>query len=164
MIAGIGVDIVEISRIKNALTRWKDAFLRRIFTENEINYSRGKKSSYQHFAARFAAKEAVLKAIGDSSIQRVEWHNIEVLNDEFGKPTIRLSGEAKRIKEDRNISEIIISMSHTRTYAVANAILLRRPDYIVGGRSSGLRRSVGTKKENKPLALAIGVSLKDDKG
>ncbi len=125
MIAGLGVDIVEISRIKNALTRWKDAFLRRIFTENEINYSRGKKSSYQHFAARFAAKEAVLKAIGDSSIQRIEWHNIEVLNDEFGKPTIRLSGEAKRIKEDRKISEIIISMSHTRTYAVANAVLLK---------------------------------------
>lgn len=125
MIAGIGVDIVEISRIKNAITRWKDSFLRRIFTENEIKYSKSKKFSYQHLAARFAAKEAVLKAIGDSSIQRIEWHEVEVLNDEFGKPMIYLSGEAKKIKDREKISDILISMSHTREYAVANAILIK---------------------------------------
>lgn len=125
MIAGVGIDIVEVPRIKDAVIRWKDAFLKRIFTENEISYARTKKFAYQHLAARFAAKEAVLKAIGDSSIQRVEWHNVEVLNDEFGKPFIRLSGEAKKIKEAKHISEIIISMSHTRKLAVANAILIK---------------------------------------
>lgn len=125
MILGMGIDIVEISRIKEAIERWNGAFLKRIFTENEISYSRAKKFAYQHLAARFAAKEAVLKAIGDSSIQRIEWHNVEVLNDEFGKPFIRLSGEAKKIKEAKRISEIIISMSHTRKHAVANAILIK---------------------------------------
>ncbi len=125
MIIGVGVDIVEISRIKSAVSRWKEAFLKRIFTENEIQYSQNKKFVYQHLAARFAAKEAVLKAIGDASIQRIEWHNVEVLNDEFGKPYIRLSGEAKKVKEDKNITDIIISMSHTHKVAVANAILIK---------------------------------------
>ena len=124
MIAGMGVDIVEIAQIKGAVMRWKDAFLKRIFTDNEINYSQAKKFAYQHLAARFAAKEAVLKAIGDASIHRIEWRNVEVLNDEFGKPFIRLSGEAKKIKDKKNISEIIISMSHTRKFAIANAILI----------------------------------------
>jgi holo-[acyl-carrier protein] synthase len=125
VIAGVGIDIVEISRIRAAVTRWKEAFLKRIFTENEISYSHTKKFAYQHLAARFAAKEAVLKAIGDSSIQRIEWHEVEVFNDEFGRPYIRLSGEAKKIKDNKGISEIIISMSHTRTFAVANAILIK---------------------------------------
>lgn len=126
MIVGLGVDIVEVPRIKEAVTRWKDAFLKRIFTDNEINYSQNKKFTYQHLAARFAAKEAVLKAIGDASIQRIEWHNVEVLNDEFGKPYIRLSGEAQKIKESKNITDIIISMSHTHKHAVANAILIKK--------------------------------------
>lgn len=124
MIVGVGVDIVEVPRIKDAVSRWKDAFLKRIFTENEIQYSKSKKFAYQHLAARFAAKEAVLKAIGDASIQRIEWHNVEVLNDEFGKPYIHLSGEAKKIKEKKMITDILISMSHTHKHAVANAILI----------------------------------------
>lgn len=125
MISGTGIDIIEISRIKNAVIRWKDSFLRRIFTENEINYSRARKFSYQHLAARFAAKEAVLKAIGDSSIHRINLREVEVLNNESGKPFIRLSGEAKKIKEKKKISDIIISMSHTHKLAVANAILIK---------------------------------------
>ena len=125
MISGTGIDIIEISRIKNAVRRWKDSFLRRIFTENEINYSQARKFSYQHLAARFAAKEAVLKAIGDSSIHRINLREVEVLNDESGKPYIRLSGEAKKIKEKKKISDIIISMSHTHKLAVANAILIK---------------------------------------
>ena len=125
MISGTGIDIIEISRIKNAVRRWKDSFLRRIFTENEINYSQARKFSYQHLAARFAAKEAVLKAIGDSSIHRINLREVEVLNNESGKPYIRLSGEAKKIKEKKKISDIIISMSHTHKLAVANAILIK---------------------------------------
>ena len=125
MISGTGIDIIEISRIKNAVLRWKDSFLKRIFTENEINYSQAKKFSYQHLAARFAAKEAVLKAIGDSSIHQINLREVEVLNDKSGKPFIRLSGAAKKIKEKRKISDIIISMSHTHKLAVANAILIK---------------------------------------
>ena len=125
MISGTGIDIIEISRIKNAVRRWKDSFLRRIFTENEINYSQARKFSYQHLAARFAAKEAVLKAIGDSSNHRINLREVEVLNDESGKPYIRLCGEAKKIKEKKKISDIIISMSHTHKLAVANAILIK---------------------------------------
>lgn len=124
MIVGIGVDIVEVPRIKDACIRWQDSFLRKIFTEGEIAYSKARKFSYQHLAARFAAKEAVLKAIGDSSIHRIEWREVEVLNDEFGKPVIRLSGEAERIKEKKGICEIIITMSHTSKLAVANAVLV----------------------------------------
>ena len=126
MISGTGIDIIEISRIKNAVLRWKDSFLKRIFTENEINYSQAKKFSYQHLAARFAAKEAVLKAIGDSSIHQINLREVEVLNDESGKPFIRLSGAAKKIKEKKKISDIIISMSHTHKLAVANAILMKK--------------------------------------
>lgn len=125
MISGTGIDIIEISRIKDAVIRWKDSFLRRVFTENEINYSRAKKFSYQHLAARFAAKEAVLKAIGDSSIHQINLREVEVLNDKSGKPFIRLSGAAKKIKEKKKISDIIISMSHTHKLAVANAILIK---------------------------------------
>lgn len=124
MIVGIGVDIVEVPRIKDACIRWQDSFLRKIFTEGEIAYSKARKFSYQHLAARFAAKEAVLKAIGDSSIHRIEWREVEVLNDEFGKPVLRLSGEAERIKEKKGIREIIITMSHTSKLAVANAVLV----------------------------------------
>ena len=125
MISGTGIDIIEISRIKNAVIRWKDSFLKRIFTENEINYSQARKFSYQHLAARFAAKEAVLKAIGDSSIHQINLREVEVLNDKSGKPFIRLSGAAKKIKEKKKISDIIISMSHTHKLAVANAILIK---------------------------------------
>lgn len=124
-IAGIGVDIVEISRIKNAVSRWKESFLKKVFTENEINYSQAKKFSYQHLAARFAAKEAVLKAIGDSSIQHINWCEVEILNDDFGKPVVHLSGQAKKIKEKKKISSILISLSHARNFAVANAILIK---------------------------------------
>lgn len=125
IIAGTGVDIVEISRIKQAGRKWSEKFLKRIFTERELAYAKGKSIPYQHLAARFAAKEAVLKAIGDSTIHRIEWTNVEILNDEHGKPLVNLSGHAKKIKQQKNISDIIISMSHTRAYAVASAIMIK---------------------------------------
>ena len=124
-IVGTGVDIVEISRIKQAAKKWSARFLKRIFTQNELAYANGKPLPYQHLAARFAAKEAVLKAIGDSTIHRIEWVHVEILNDEHGKPVVNLSGQAKKIKQEKNITDIIISMSHTRTYAVANAIMIK---------------------------------------
>ncbi|NQT95598.1 MAG: holo-ACP synthase [Candidatus Omnitrophica bacterium] len=125
MIIGTGVDIVEVSRIKNAAKRWQRNFLRRIFTDKELEYANERTTSYQHLAARFAVKEAVLKALGNGWTNRVEWKDIEVWNEKSGKPNARLSGEVKKISDKRGVTDIIISISHTRTYAVANAILVK---------------------------------------
>lgn len=125
MIIGTGVDIVEVSRIKNATLKWKEDFLRKIFTDKELEYSKHRSTSYQHLAARFAAKEAVLKALGNGMTNRVEWRDIEVWNEESGKPNVRLSGEVDRLSKRMGVSDIIISISHTRTYAIANVILVK---------------------------------------
>ena len=124
MIIGTGIDIVEISRIKNAAKKWQKNFLLKIFTDKELEYSNEKTSSYQHLAARFAAKEAVLKALGSGLTSRMEWRDIEVWNEESGKPNVRLTGEVERVSQNRGVKDIIISMSHTRTYAVASVILV----------------------------------------
>lgn len=125
MIIGTGIDIVEISRVKNAALKWKDNFLRRIFTDKEIAYSKERVYSYQHLAARFAAKEAVLKAFGNGWTKRVEWTDVEIWNEKSGKPTVKLYGNVKKMKEKMKVDEIIVSLSHTRTYAVASAILVK---------------------------------------
>ena len=125
MIIGTGIDIVEISRVKNASLKWKDKFLRRIFTNKEIAYSKERTYSYQHLAARFAAKEAVLKAFGNSWKKRAEWTDIEIWNEESGKPIVKLYGDVKKIKDKMKVDDIIISLSHTRAYAVASAILVK---------------------------------------
>ena len=124
MIIGTGVDIVEISRIRQAANKWKGKFLDRVFTTNELNYSNRKKFIYQHLAARFAAKEAVLKAFGDSSINKMEWKEIEIINNKDGRPMVRVKGEVKRTMNKRGVYDIIVSLSHTKNYAVANAILV----------------------------------------
>lgn len=124
MIVGTGIDIVEISRIKNAAIKWKGKFLKKVFTDKEIAYSKERTYSYQHLAARFAAKEAVLKAFGNGLSKRVEWTEIEIWNEKSGRPIVKLYGHLKQMREDRRIEDIIISLSHTRTYAVASAILV----------------------------------------
>lgn len=124
-IIGTGVDIVEVSRIKNAAVRWEKNFLQRIFTDKELEYSNERTTSYQHLAARFAAKEAVLKALGNGWANRAEWRDIEVWNEESGKPNVRLRGEVLRMSNERGVTDIIVSLSHTRTYAVANVILVK---------------------------------------
>jgi len=114
MILGTGIDIIEIKRLKEALDRWGGAFLKHIFNEEEIEYAEGKKFPIQHFAARFAAKEAVYKAFGSN--KDLGWKDISILNDEDGKPYCLLkSAELK--------GKILISMSHTENYAVASAII-----------------------------------------
>ncbi|NQU74247.1 MAG: holo-ACP synthase [Candidatus Omnitrophica bacterium] len=119
-----GVDIVEISRVRKAANKWKGKFLNRIFTDTELKYVKGKKFLYQHLAARFAAKEAVLKAFGDSSINDMEWKNIEIINNKDGKPIVKLVGKARQTMVKRKISEIAVSLSHTKNYAVASVILV----------------------------------------
>ncbi len=123
MIIGSGVDIVEVARIKKAVKKWGEGFIEKVFTKNELAYSHNKRYAYQHLAARFATKEAVLKAFGGGWLRTLPWKDVEVINDGSGKPNIKLHGEAKVLKKKKKISHIVISISHTKNYAVASAIL-----------------------------------------
>ncbi len=126
MVVGNGIDIIEIERIKSAIDKWGPQLLKKIFTDEEIRYSEAKSSSAQHFAARFASKEAVLKAFGGNGSSQFRWRDIEILNDPSGKPRVRLLGKARQLKEKEKIDEIIISISHTRNHAVASVVLTRK--------------------------------------
>lgn len=117
MIIGTGVDITEVRRIRQAVEKWGEDFLKRIFTQTEIKNAKTKTSFYQHLAGRFAAKEAIFKATGDSQLS---WQDIQIHNDQAGKPIcIFLNGRGKDISVD-------ISISHVKTYAVANAIVTKK--------------------------------------
>jgi holo-[acyl-carrier protein] synthase len=122
MIESVGVDIVEVYRIKRAAERWGDRFIHRVFTPWEINYCSSKSFPEQSFAARFAVKEAVLKAIGTGLNKGAKWTSIEIVNDELGQPQVRLG---QSIKEIIGARKIIVSMSHTHEHAVASAIMYR---------------------------------------
>lgn len=115
-----GVDIIEIERIKQSIEDTDGKFCERVYTQKEIEYCESKKTQkYQHYAARFAAKEAVFKAISqllDSKFD-IEWKDIEILNDENGRPCVNL------LKENINIEDIDISISHCKTYAVASVVV-----------------------------------------
>jgi len=126
MIIGIGTDIVDVKRMQNAVERFGDRFLQRIFTENEIKYSEGKISRYQHLAVRFGAKEALLKAMGTGLRDGILWHEIETKNDKLGKPTIFCSGICLEKLNELQVDNIHISLSHTEKYGVATVILERR--------------------------------------
>ncbi|PIQ90373.1 MAG: holo-[acyl-carrier-protein] synthase [Candidatus Omnitrophica bacterium CG11_big_fil_rev_8_21_14_0_20_41_12] len=117
MIIGTGMDITEVRRIKQAHEKWGEDFLQRVFTKNEIKNAKTKTSFYQHLAGRFAAKEAVFKAAGDKNIS---WQDLQIHNDAEGKPIcLFLNGKGKNIC-------VHISISHVKTYAVANAIITKK--------------------------------------
>ncbi len=117
MIIGTGVDITEVRRIRQAIQKWGDDFLSRVFTETELENANTRVSFYQHLAGRFAAKEAVFKAMGDS---KLSWQDIQVYNNHEGKPICQfLNGKYKDIN-------VYISISHVKTYAVANALITKK--------------------------------------
>ena len=121
MIAGLGVDIIEVGRIKKALDRWGERFIRRVFTAGEKRYSLRKAFPEQSFAARFAAKEATLKALGTGLSGGIGWKDVEIINNRRGKPEVKLGSKiTKRIGEKK----VLISLSHTKESAVAFAILV----------------------------------------
>lgn len=122
--SAIGIDIVEIKRLKSASKKWGSAFLKKVFTEKELHYANGKKFPHQHLAARFAAKEAIFKALGEVEKDFVGWTNIEILNDAYGKPIVNWYGRAREVKKKRRIKNAVVSLSHTENYAVANAMLI----------------------------------------
>lgn len=122
MVQAIGVDMVEVGKIRQAIRRWGDRFLRRVFTPEEITYCRQRRDEYPSFALRFAAKEAVLKAIGTDRRRRgIPWTDMIILNDASGKPKVILRNKAKqRVGEKR----VLVSLSHTRELAIAQVVLV----------------------------------------
>ncbi|MDD5073449.1 MAG: holo-ACP synthase [Candidatus Omnitrophica bacterium] len=125
MIEGFGVDIVEVKRIKAAAKKFGARFLDKIFTKRELAYCRRRVSPEQHLAARFAAKEAVYKAFGGDGNNPIAWTDVEIINDKHGKPLIVLKGTAKRLMTKRGVKKAVVSLSHTKNYAVGNCILLK---------------------------------------
>lgn len=120
---GTGIDLVEIERFKKTLERYGEKFLSKIYTDCEKNYCCSRRNFHEHFAARFCAKEAVRKAFGNHSAS-LRWQDVEVENDAAGKPVIKLFGKAKALAGSIGIKEILVTISHSRRYAIAQAIIL----------------------------------------
>lgn len=125
MIYGIGVDIIEIERIKKSLKRFPDQFEEKVFTQNEIDYCRSKADPSKHFAGRFAVKEAVMKSLGRGMGQSMDWKDMEVLNKETGQPVLRIQGRGKDLFDSLRLKEILISISHSKSHAVGQAIAVK---------------------------------------
>lgn len=123
MIVGTGIDIVEVPRVAQAIERFGDRFLRRIFTAAEIKYCQSKRNAAERFAARFAAKEAALKAIGTGWKKGVAWTDVEVRRESGGRPTISFSGAAGAHAHALGMKRASLSLSHTAEMATAQVIL-----------------------------------------
>jgi holo-[acyl-carrier protein] synthase len=121
-IQGLGTDIIEVQRIREAIERHGDRFLNRLFTEQEKKYCCRYKDATPHFAGRFAAKEAVLKAFGTGLHPEITWKEIEIVNDPQGKPEVQLS---TKLAQALSAACIFLSISHCQEYATATAIVVR---------------------------------------
>lgn len=120
-ITGIGTDIIEIERIRNAYSRHNTRFLERLFTEKERIYCLKHNDPLPHIAGRFAAKEAIVKAMGTGFQDEISWTEIEVLNDPLGKPVVYLSADLRSRFEG---AQFILSISHCQSYATATALMI----------------------------------------
>lgn len=121
-IIGIGTDMIEVHRIKKAIEGSQN-FTNRIFSSEEIQLCNEKSNPFQSFAARFAAKESFLKALGTGWSQGIEWTDILILSDENGAPQIHLKGKAQELCEQKEIDRVHVSISHLKEYASAYVIL-----------------------------------------
>ena len=126
-IFGIGTDIIECPRIGKMIEHHGELFLRRVYTEREIRYCQARKHAIEHFAGRWAAKEAILKAMGTGRSHGISWTNVEVRNGQDGRPQVLVCGAARETAVERGIGNILVSISHCRTYATAYALALGRP-------------------------------------
>lgn len=123
MVLGIGIDIIEIERIKKSIDQYGERFLNKIYTENEISYCLSKNNKYQHLAARFAAKEAVYKAFASGGKKDLRWKEIEILNEPSGIPLVKPVGKLKDfLSDDANLR---ISISHSDNYVTCVAIIFK---------------------------------------
>jgi len=123
MIVGTGVDLAEVPRVRHLVERFGRRFIERVYTAAEIAYVERKANRFERFAARFAAKEAGMKAIGTGWRHGVTWQDFEVANLPSGKPTLRLHGVAARVAEKLGVRNISLSLTHTAEYGLAHLIL-----------------------------------------
>jgi len=126
-VLGIGTDITEVLRIAQMIERHGDLFINRVYTPHEIEYCQSRKASTQHFAGRWAAKEAVLKALGTGWAKGIGWRDIEIHNERGGKPVVKLRGAVREIVEQLGIAQMLVSISHCRSHATAYALALGSP-------------------------------------
>jgi holo-[acyl-carrier protein] synthase len=131
-VIGIGTDITECLRIARMIERHGELFIERVYTPDEIRYCQTRKQATQHFTGRWAAKEAILKALGTGWRRGISWRDMEIRNEPGGKPTVAVRGGVKDVVEQLGISEILVTISHCRSHATATAI------------------AVGKKKRNAP--------------
>jgi holo-[acyl-carrier protein] synthase len=122
-VLGIGVDVIECSRIQRSIERFGDRFLHRVFTDGEIEYSMSMKFPERHLAARFAGKEAAAKAFGTGIGKAVGWRNIDIRKKESGEPFLAFSGPTQVFAAERGVTSALITLSHTENYAVACVVL-----------------------------------------
>ena len=121
---GIGIDVVEVSRIKSSLDEFGERFLAKLFTDSEQEYCQKQKRPELHFAARFAAKEAIAKAFGTGIGKEVGWLDMEILRKPSGEPEVKLTGSAKDSAEAKGVSQVMVSLTHAKHYAAANAVIM----------------------------------------
>ena len=122
MIVGLGTDIAEVGRVRAAIERHGETFLRRVYTAKEREYCEQFKNKYERYAGRFAAKEAVMKALGTGWSRGVRWVDVEVVREKGGRPTIKLAGEAANVAGRLNVKNIAVSITHTAEQAFAQVI------------------------------------------
>ncbi|MBI3895628.1 MAG: holo-ACP synthase [Acidobacteria bacterium] len=123
MILGLGVDITEVPRLREAIERYGERFLHRVFSRDEVAYCQRHRNCYDRFAARFAAKEAAMKALGTGWRRGVTWKDFEVVNLPSGKPTLRLTGKALEIFHSLGGTNLVLSLTHTDKHALAEVIV-----------------------------------------
>jgi holo-[acyl-carrier protein] synthase len=123
MIIGTGVDLVEIDRFRGVIERLKDRFIVRVFTANEQRYCNGHRDPVPHYAARFAAKEALFKALGTGWAKGVTWLDVEVLRERPDAPAMVLHGEAQRLSSEKGAVKVHLSLSHSDQWAIAMVVL-----------------------------------------
>ncbi len=121
-IIGIGTDITECLRIARMIERHGELFINRVYTTGEIRYCQSRKQATQHWTGRWAAKEAVLKALGTGWRRGIRWRDIEILNEPSGRPKCSIHGGARDVAKQLGIAEMLVTISHCRTHATATAI------------------------------------------
>lgn len=123
-IIGHGVDIVSVARIARMVADHQDRFLERCFTPGERAYNAGSRRFHEHLAARFAAKEAAMKALGTGLADGITWHEFEVVREDSGQPVLRITGRAAEIAASRGIARWLVSLSHTDELAMASVLAM----------------------------------------
>jgi holo-[acyl-carrier protein] synthase len=127
LIVGLGIDIAEVGRVKAAIERYGETFLRRVYTAKEREYCERFKNKYERYAGRFAAKEAAMKALGTGWSRGVRWVDVEVVREKGGRPTIKLAGEAGHVADSLQVKNISLSITHTADQAFAQVVFENEP-------------------------------------